>query len=56
MIYFILGFITGFLALVAIAFIDAKVKKKKIKKIMEQSAEELKLYGFDISKFTKGEK
>lgn len=56
MINFFLGFLVGNVSLILLALIDAKVKKKKIKKMVEQSAEELKLYGFDITKLTKGEK
>lgn len=55
--YFLLGMLVGWLSLIAIAFIDAKVKKKKIKKMLEQSAQSAKdLYGFDITNFTKGAK
>lgn len=55
--WFIFGVATGLAILIAIAFIDAKIKKKKIKKMVEQSAQEAKdLYGFDIIKFMKGDK
>lgn len=55
--YFIIGIFAGWLSLILVAFIDAKIKKKKIKKMLEQSAQSAKdLYGFDITKFTKGAK
>jgi predicted S18 family serine protease len=55
--YFLLGMLVGWLSLIAVALIDAIIKKKKIKKMLEQSAQSAKdFYGFDITKFTKGAK
>lgn len=55
--YFLIGIFVGWLSLILVAFIDAKIKKKKIKKMLEQSAQSAKdLYGFDITKLTKGAK
>lgn len=55
--YFLSGMLVGWLSLIAVAFIDAVIKKKKIKKMLEQSAQSAKdLYGFDITKLTKGAK
>lgn len=57
MIYFLIGFIAGMLSLVVIAFIDAKIKKKKLKKLLEASFEECcKTYGFNIPNLKKGDK
>lgn len=56
-LWFIFGVATGMAILTAIAFIDAKIKKKKIKKMLEQSSQEAKaVYGFDITKLMKGDK
>lgn len=55
--YFIIGMLVGWLSLIVVAFIDAVIKKKKIKKMLEQSAQSARdLYGFEITKFTKGAK
>lgn len=57
MIYFLIGFIAGMLSLVVIAFIDAKIKKKKLKKLMEASFKDsCETYGFNIPNFKKGDK
>lgn len=57
MMWFLIGVVTGMLLLVAIAFIDAIIKKKKLKKLMEASFNEsCKTYGFNIPNFKKGDK
>lgn len=57
MMYFLIGFIAGMLSLVVIAFIDAKIKKKKLTKLMEASFKDsCEAYGLNIPNFKKGDK
>jgi hypothetical protein len=56
MTWFLLGIVVGMALLTAIAFIDAKIKKKKIQKMLNDPTKALSALGLDINKITKGEK
>jgi hypothetical protein len=57
MTWFLIGIVFGIALLTLIAFIDSKIKKKKLKKLMESSFKEsCETYGFNIPNFKKGDK
>ena len=56
MTWFLIGVVLGMALLTAIAFIDAKIKKKKIQKMMNDPTKAFEALGLDINKITKGEK